>query len=44
MLIDYKVFKQANLRSPDNKQVNLSAFDGESYIRLQYLAMDLYFI
>ena len=44
MVMEYKIFRLANLRSPDNKQVNLSAFDGESYIRLQYLAMDLYFI
>ena len=41
MLMDYKVFRLANLSGSLYKQVNLSAFDGESYIRLQYLAIDL---
>ena len=44
MLMDYKVFRLANLSGPIHKQVNLSKITKELYIEVPYLAMDLYFI
>ena len=44
MLMDYKVLRLANLRSPDNKQVNLSELAGDLYIGASYLAIDLWFM
>jgi hypothetical protein len=41
MLMDYKVFRLANLSGSLHKQVNLSAFAGDLYIGASYLAMDL---
>ena len=44
MLMDYKVFRLANLSGSLYKQVNLSEITKELYIEVPYLAMDLYFI
>ena len=44
MVMEYKIFRLANLRSPDNKQVNLSALAGDLYIGASYLAIDLWFM
>ena len=44
MLIDYKVFKQANLSGQIHKLVNLSELAGDLYIGASYLAINLYFI
>ena len=41
MLMDYKVFRLANLSGSLHKQVNLSDFAGDLYIRVLYLAIDL---
>ena len=44
MLMDYKVFRLANLSCSIHKQVNLSELAGDLYIGASYLAIDLWFM
>ena len=40
MLMEYKVFRLANLSGPIHKRVNLSEITKELYIEVSYLAID----
>ena len=44
MVMEYKIFRLANLSCSIHKQVNLSELAGDLYIGASYLAIDLWFM